>query len=112
VALLGRIWILHVVCFSWILFRSGRMETVNAMLRSLGSWRATVPEVATWSALSVAMVLVGFATQFLDGARLWRAARKVSAWPAWALATAAALALTAMLALGPEDVAPFIYFQF
>ena len=112
VALLGRIWIFHVVCFSWILFRGGRMETVNAMLHSLGSWRATVPEVATWSALSVAMVLVGFATQFLDGDRLWRAARKVSAWPAWALATAAAAVLTVILALGPEGVAPFIYFQF
>ena len=111
-ALLGRIWIFHVVCFSWILFRGGRLETVSAMFRSLAHWRTAVPELTLWSTLSVAMVTIGFVTQFLDGDRLWRAARTVAAGPAWALAAAAAAVLTGILALGPEGVAPFIYFQF
>ena len=112
VAWLGRIWIFHVVCFSWILFRGGRVENVGAMLEGLFRWRAAVPAVESWGALSVVLVAVGLATQGLDGDRLWRVARKVSAWPAWALAAGAAVALTLILALGPEGVAPFIYFQF
>ena len=71
-----------------------------------------MPELTLWSTLSVAMVTIGFVTQFLDGDRLWRAARTVAAGPAWALAAAAAAVLTGILALGPEGVAPFIYFQF
>ncbi|NCA82209.1 MAG: MBOAT family protein [Opitutae bacterium] len=112
VAMLGRVWIFHVVCFSWILFRGGRMETVSALLESLVRWRSAVPTVEFWGAGPVAMVAIGFATQFLDGDRLWRAAHQVAAWPSWALASAAAAVLTGILALGPEGVAPFIYFQF
>ena len=112
VALLGRVWIFHVVCFSWILFRGGNLETVSAMLQGIAGWRSSVSSVTLWSGLSVAMVAAGFATQFLDGDRLWRAGRRLSSWPAWALGAAAAAGLTAILALGPEGVAPFIYFQF
>jgi D-alanyl-lipoteichoic acid acyltransferase DltB (MBOAT superfamily) len=112
VALLGRIWIFHVVCFSWILFRGGNLETAAAVLRGLAAWRSVVPGVTLWGVLPVAMVAAGFITQFFDGDRLWRAGRRLSAWPAWALGAAAAAALTAILALGPEGVAPFIYFQF
>ncbi|NLG35465.1 MAG: MBOAT family protein [Lentisphaerae bacterium] len=112
VALIGRIWIFHVVCFSWILFRGGNLETVVAILEGIAAWRTRVPEVHLWGAWPLAMVAAGFATQFLDGGRLWRTARRLPAWPAWAVGAAAALVLTAILALGPEGVAPFIYFQF
>ena len=112
VALLGRIWIFHVVCFSWILFRGGNLETVGAILKGIADWRTAVPEVKLWGGLSMAMLALGFATQFFDGGRLWRLHRRLSGWPAWALGAAAAVALTAILALGPEGVAPFIYFQF
>jgi hypothetical protein len=59
------------------------------------------------------MVAVGFATQFFDGDRLLRFVRRRPLdVPAWALGALAAVVLTAILALGPEGVAPFIYFQF
>ncbi len=112
VAWLGRIWIFHVVCFSWILFRGGNLETAAALLRGLVQWRSAVPAATLWSGLALAMVAAGFLTQFFDGDRLWRVWRRLSAWPAWALGAAAAVALTVILALGPEGVAPFIYFQF
>jgi D-alanyl-lipoteichoic acid acyltransferase DltB (MBOAT superfamily) len=112
VALLGRIWIFHVVCFSWILFRGGNVDTVGAILKGIALWRNAVPAVTLWSGLSVLMLVVGFSVQFLDGNRMWRIWRNVSIWPAWALGLAAALVITIILALGPEGVAPFIYFQF
>ncbi|MBP7275859.1 MAG: MBOAT family protein [Kiritimatiellae bacterium] len=112
VAILGRIWIFHVVCFSWILFRSGTVETTTAMLRGLAAWRSEIPEVTLWSGLSIGVILVGFATQFFDGNRLVRIWNRMATWPAWAVGAGAAIVLTLILALGPEGVAPFIYFQF
>ncbi len=112
VAMLGRIWIFHVVCFSWILFRGGNLETVSAILQGLVAWRSAVPSVTLWSGLSVAALAVGFGTQAFDGGRLWRLHRWLSGAPGWALGALAAGVLTAILALGPEGVAPFIYFQF
>ena len=112
VALLGRVWIFHVVCFSWILFRGGNLETVDAVLRGIANWRSEVADVKFWGLLPVAMVAVGFATQFFDGDGLLRLLRGRRLGPAWAVGAVAALVLTAILALGPEGVAPFIYFQF
>ena len=112
VAMLGRIWIFHVVCFSWVLFRGGNVETVTAILQGIGRWRSAVPAVTLWSGLSIGMVSLGFATQFFDGGNMWRLARRLSGWPSWVLGAAAAVVLTIILALGPEGVAPFIYFQF
>ncbi len=109
---LGRIGIFHVVCFSWILFRGGNLDTVTAMLQGLWNWRSVVPTVAFWNAWPLAVVLVGFAMQFFDGDRLWRVWHRLAAWPSWVLGATAAVVLTIILALGPEGVAPFIYFQF
>ena len=109
---LGRIWIFHVVCFSWILFRGGRVETVAAIWQGLAAWRSAVPEVTLWRAGSAGMLAIWLATQLLDGGRWQRVARRMAGWPAWALGAAAAVVLTVILALGPEGVAPFIYFQF
>lgn len=109
---LGRIWIFHVVCFSWILFRGGNLETAGALLRGLAAWRGAVPDVTLWGGTAVAMVVIGLATQLWDGDRLWTGARWIVSRPAWALGAAGALVCTVILALGPEGVAPFIYFQF
>ena len=56
---LGRIWIFHVVCFSWILFRGGNLETAGALLRGLAAWRGAVPDVTLWGGTAVAMVVIG-----------------------------------------------------
>ncbi len=98
----------HLLVLSFLFFRARTFEDALTMLRQLGSGGAstmvTVP-------LLVALV-VGFATQVLDGdrsRRLWDAwARR----PAWVQGLAAATILTVICALGPRGVAPFIYFQF
>lgn len=112
IALLGRIWIFHVVCFSWILFRAGNVTTLKEVLQGIAAWRSVVPSVTLWTGLCIGMVIVGFLMQFLDGNRMWRVWVKASKWPGWVLGAIAAVIITVILALGPEGVAPFIYFQF
>lgn len=111
-AWLGRIWIFHVVCFSWILFRGGNLETAGALLHGIGSWRSSVADITLWTRWSMVMVAIGLATQLFDGDRLWKQLRHLNPIPAWVLGAAGAALLTVILALGPEGVAPFIYFQF
>ena len=60
----------------------------------------------------IAIIIIGFLTQFGDGQRMrniWN--RFAQLHPVWQ-GLLAAVILTVILALGPEGVAPFIYFQF
>lgn len=107
-----RAWTFHVVCCSWILFRSGEVSIVREITGAILSWRTEVPDVRLWTATSVAMVLTGFVTQFMDGTRMWGLIGRLARVPAWLLGLIAGILLTVVLALGPEGVAPFIYFQF
>jgi hypothetical protein len=62
--------------------------------------------------MAIAMLLIGFALQALDGdtpRRLWAAFGRLH--PV-AQGLVAAILLTVVLGLGPAGVAPFIYFQF
>jgi D-alanyl-lipoteichoic acid acyltransferase DltB (MBOAT superfamily) len=108
-AFLGQIWIFHVVCFSWILFRSPDLTACGEMVRGLGRW-----EVAPtlWTARALLVLLVGFSLQGLDGDRMQGVWRRFNAMPVVAQGAITAVVLTVILALGPVGVAPFIYFQF
>ena len=108
-ALLGRIWIFQVVCFSWILFRSQNLIIVGDLLRNLTHWEQP-NELFSITALGV--LGVGFSTQFLDGLRLRRVWDRINGWPICIQGAVAAIVLTIILGIGPKGVAPFIYFQF
>ncbi len=108
----GQVWIFHVVCLSWILFRGGRLSTVGSILRGIGSWRGREDLVTLWTIPTAVMLLLGFALQVGDGRRLDRLRGWIATWPGWAQGVAGAVLLTLILSLGPEGVAPFIYFQF
>ncbi len=110
--LAARLWIFHVVCASWLLFRAGNLETLGGLVRSLLAWRSAVPEVTLWGWLPLLVLAAGFSMQGFDGNRLERITRRLADWPGWVLGVLAAVILTIILALGPEGVAPFIYFQF
>ena len=114
VTLLRGIVTFHVVAFAWIFFRAGAVDaegltTVSGILSDLGRWS----EPATLlSPMAVAMLLIGFALQALDGdtpRSLWAAFGRLH--PV-AQGLVAAILLTVVLGLGPAGVAPFIYFQF
>jgi len=105
---LGRIWVFHVVCFSWILFRSTDMTYVKEMLGGL--FRGGEPVLLTPQA--VVVLGMGFCMQFLDAARPARLQNRIGALPGWLQGLTAAVILVIILGLGPLGVAPFIYFQF
>ena len=108
-ALLGRVWIFHVVCFSWILFRAPSLPIAGDLLRGLCQWE-TGCRLMTGRAVLV--LAIGFALQLLDGSRPRPVWDRVNRWPAWVQGVAAAVILTLILGAGPSGVAPFIYFQF
>ncbi len=100
----------HVVCFAWIFFRSDTFGVAWDMITGLFTrWGEPSPLVTGGVLLAIA---VGIGSQYIPP----RVPRTVVA--AFSrlnvVAQAAVLAVTLMVtqALGPSDVAPFIYFQF
>jgi alginate O-acetyltransferase complex protein AlgI len=98
----------HVVAFAWVLFGAGSLEQAGAILGRLAVWG---PATAV-TPLLVLVIAAVLAVQYLPrdlGVRLEGAfARTAPALQAAALG--AVLLVTDVL--GPEGVAPFIYFRF
>ncbi len=60
----------------------------------------------------LALIAIGMAGQFTPVRPFEPIARRLQGAPAWGLGLAAGLGVAAINALGPEGVAPFIYFRF
>jgi D-alanyl-lipoteichoic acid acyltransferase DltB (MBOAT superfamily) len=104
---LKRFWLFHFVCLTWFFFRAESFHDAWTMLGQLAHW--TKPLAPP---MIIAIIIVGFLTQFGDGQRIrniWDRFAKLH--PVWQ-GLLAAVIVTVILALGPEGVAPFIYFQF
>lgn len=100
--------VFHGVCLSWVFFRSETFEDAWTLLGNLFRWRTS----DLLSASALALLIVSFAVQAFDGDRLktvWRWYNRQSFLLQGLLA---AFILTLILGLGPQGVAPFIYFQF
>lgn len=106
---LGQLWIFHVVCFSWLLFRAHDLASCGEMLRGLCRWQGTP---TLWTVRALLVLAVGFSLQALDGERMRTTWRRFNALPVAVQGAVAAIVLTGILALAPDGVAPFIYFQF
>jgi alginate O-acetyltransferase complex protein AlgI len=100
----------QVVCFAWIFFRSDSFaDAWDVILRLFTAWGEPSPLV-TGGVL--AAIAVGIGSQYLPsrfplGVMVW-----FSRLPVPAQAVVLSLALLATHAMGPEGVAPFIYFRF
>jgi len=101
--------VFHVVCAAWVFFRSVDLDRALDVFAALGGSWTSAPSVGR----GVAVLLVaGAITQ------LWPAGRFDAWWDRLAglpvLLQAAGLAVAFVLldALGPEGVAPFLYFAF
>ena len=105
----SRLVTFHIVCFAWVFFRADSLGTAATLLqRTVTGW-GPAPLVTPVIVLVIAAAL---AMQFVPrdvGARLQVTFSHYSP-----LAQGAALALMLLVtdALGPQGVAPFIYFQF
>ena len=100
----------QVVCFAWIFFRSDSFSDAwELLVRLFTAWGEPSPLVTVGVVVAIA---VGIGSQYLPS----RSPLRVMAWfsrlPVPAQAIVLALALLVTHAMGPEGVAPFIYFQF
>lgn len=98
----------NLVCLGWVFFRAestGRAFEILARLVDVGSAPAVTPAV-------MLLVLIGIGVQYLP--KRWGTDLEVAASNLSPIAVGAALGvgLLAVDALGPQGVAPFIYFQF
>jgi D-alanyl-lipoteichoic acid acyltransferase DltB (MBOAT superfamily) len=100
----------QVVCIAWVFFRADTFQTAWDMLTGLfTSWGSPSPLVTTGVVLAIA---VGIGSQYLPQRFPFAVMERFGRLPVAGQALVLALALTLTNALGPEGVAPFIYFRF
>lgn len=98
----------QVVCLGWVLFRSDSVATAGTVLSRLGEW-GPAPAVTP----AVVLLVVGaLAAQYLPVDYRLRVRVAFSQLRPVAMAAILGGLLLVIDALGPEGVAPFIYFQF
>ena len=100
----------QVVCFAWIFFRSSSFDDAwSVIARLFTAWGEPSPLVTVGV---IAAIVVGIGSQYLPS----RIPLGIMAWfsrlPIPAQAAVLSIALLVTHAMGPEGVAPFIYFQF
>lgn len=101
--------VFHFVCLTWIFFRADSFDTVTTYIATAAS---SAPGVTQASSFTVGLIMLGMAMQFAPPDWAERLGRKVTSWPDWALGAGAGAAMVAIDAMGPDGIAPFIYFQF
>jgi D-alanyl-lipoteichoic acid acyltransferase DltB (MBOAT superfamily) len=106
---LARLLTFHVVCLAWIFFRADSLGTAFSLLGRL----VTGGGAATLVTLPVVLaVAAGIAAQYVPEGTVGRlTARFAQLRPAYQGGVAAA-ALVGIGVLGPQGVAPFIYYRF
>jgi alginate O-acetyltransferase complex protein AlgI len=104
-------WVLtfHVVCLGWVFFRSDSLGTAMDVLRGIVSGSGPAPLVTGLVVVTIALAL---ASQFVPPAAVDSAQRRFALLGPGLQVVLLAGALTAIDVLGPDGVAPFIYFQF
>jgi hypothetical protein len=99
----------HIVCLAWVFFRADSLTNAGQMLWRFATAWGPAPLVTP---LLVFVIAVSIASQFVPEDAVERVqvafGRLAPAWQGVALAAGFVL----IGALGPQGVAPFIYFQF
>jgi D-alanyl-lipoteichoic acid acyltransferase DltB (MBOAT superfamily) len=109
-----RVWVqrfvtFHIVCLGWIFFRADSISTATTLIGRLFSAWGRAPLVTP---LVVITVVGAVALQYLPRALGGRAQRELSGQP-WAVQGAIlGVFLLVITTLGPQGVAPFIYYKF
>jgi alginate O-acetyltransferase complex protein AlgI len=106
----ARLVTFHFVCFAWIFFRSDSFAAAWDMIEGLFTqWGEPSPLVTSGVLLAIA---VGIGSQYLPARFPRLVMARFSRLPVLGQATVLALSLMLTSVMGPEGVAPFIYFQF
>jgi len=102
--------VFHFVCLGWIFFRAESFDTAWLYLGALSSgWNAGLIQTAPFT---LGLIVIGMAGQFAPRYWLDKVATGVGTMPYWSQGALAGLVIAFIDALGPDGVAPFIYFQF
>ena len=102
--------VFHFVCLGWIFFRAEDFEVARLYIAGFGSgWTDGLQQAGPFM---VALIAIGMAGQFTSSALFERTAAALGHMPSWSLGAIAGIVVAAIDALGPEGVAPFIYFRF
>jgi alginate O-acetyltransferase complex protein AlgI len=102
--------VFHFVCLAWIFFRAEDFTVARIFIAGFAhGWGDPIQQAQP---AMVALILMGFAGQFLPPGSFERAGLALARVPYWGLGAAMGLLLAAINALGPEGIAPFIYFRF
>ena len=101
--------VFHLVCLAWIFFRADSLDAGVIYIRTMLSF---VPGTEQAGRLPLSLIALGMAAQFTPPSWPLRVGHALLRAPNWALAAAGAAAMVLIDALGPDGVAPFIYFQF
>jgi len=105
-----RVLTFHIVCFAWIFFRADSFaDAWDVIVRLFGAWGDPSPLVTGSVLLAIAL---GIGSQYLPRDLPLALMARFSRLPIPAQAGVLSLALLVSHAMGPEGVAPFIYFQF
>jgi len=102
--------VFHFVCLGWIFFRAEDFAVARLYLAGLSAgWSRGLDQAGP---LIVALIALGMAGQFIPNRLFERLAEGFARVPVWGLGAAAGILVAAINALGPEGIAPFIYFRF
>ena len=99
----------HLVCAGWVFFRSVDMERAFEVFAALGNSWTSAPSM-NWGIASV--LLIGLLMQTCTVGKFDRFWKQFSTLPAVLQGMVIAISVVGMDLLGPDGVAPFIYFQF
>ncbi|MBA2282284.1 MAG: MBOAT family protein [Acidimicrobiia bacterium] len=104
-------WVLtfHVVCLAWIFFRADSFATASDVIAGIVAGSGPAPLVTTLVLVTIGLALL---SQFVPAAAVETVQRGFARWGPAAQVAALVIALTTIDVLGPDGVAPFIYFQF
>jgi alginate O-acetyltransferase complex protein AlgI len=105
-----RIVVFHIVCLGWVFFRADTFHTAWVILtRLFVGWTGPTPLLTGGVLLAIAF---GIAMQYIPRNAIDRVQIMLSRLSPVQLGVAMAFGLLLIDALGPQGVAPFIYFAF
>lgn len=99
----------HLVCAGWVFFRSVDMDRAFEVFAALGNSWTSAPSM-NWGVAVV--LLIGILMQTCSVGTFDRLWEQFSKLPAALQGISIAIAVVGMDVVGPDGVAPFIYFQF
>jgi alginate O-acetyltransferase complex protein AlgI len=101
--------VFHLVCLAWLFFRADDFDTATLYLHRMLAFTPGTDQITPFT---LALLAISLTLHIVPRDLPGRAAILVRTWPLWALGAAGGLAIAIISAMGPDGVAPFIYFQF